>query len=117
MRSKSRSDCEPLRCSFCRKSQAAVGKLISNPSDYPSAYICVECVAICAAIIEDDQENSDPVVAAESERHSLLSHPLASELMVSVAQWIRQEALGHDPSEELERVRTIAARLIASAGG
>jgi hypothetical protein len=90
---------------------------MSNPSDYPRAYICDECVAICAAIIEEDRESLGPVSMSESEGHSLLSHPLASELMVSVAQWIRQEALGQDASEELARVRSIAARLIASAGG
>lgn len=39
-----RSDTETLQCSFCRKSQDAVDKLISSPSDYPRAYICDECV-------------------------------------------------------------------------
>ena len=37
---------EILRCSFCHKSQDAVAKLISSPSDYPRAYICDECVAV-----------------------------------------------------------------------
>src|ERR1700752_35066 len=42
-----------LRCSFCHKSQDAVAKLISSPSDYPRAYICDECVAVCNSILED----------------------------------------------------------------
>ncbi|MGE5112303.1 MAG: ATP-dependent Clp protease ATP-binding subunit ClpX [Acidobacteriaceae bacterium] len=54
MRSRSGSD-EVLRCSFCHKSQDAVAKLISSPSDYPRAYICDECVAVCNSILEDDR--------------------------------------------------------------
>ena len=49
---------EALRCSFCHKSQDAVAKLISSPSDYPRAYICDECVAVCNSILEDDSGNS-----------------------------------------------------------
>ena len=44
---------EILRCSFCHKTQDLVGKLISSPSDYPRAYICDECVAVCDSILED----------------------------------------------------------------
>ncbi len=46
---------EVLRCSFCHKSQDAVAKLISSPSEYPRAYICDECVAVCNSILEDDR--------------------------------------------------------------
>ncbi|MDE3187197.1 MAG: ATP-dependent Clp protease ATP-binding subunit ClpX [Acidobacteriota bacterium] len=46
---------DTLRCSFCHKSQDAVAKLISSPSDYPRAYICDECVAVCNSILEDDR--------------------------------------------------------------
>ncbi len=49
---------EPLRCSFCHKSQDVVGKLISSPSDYPRAYICDECIAVCNSILEDDRHDS-----------------------------------------------------------
>ncbi len=49
---------ETLRCSFCHKSQDAVAKLISSPSDYPRAYICDECVAVCNSILEDDRTES-----------------------------------------------------------
>lgn len=47
---------DSLRCSFCHKSQDVVGKLISSPSDYPRAYICDECIAVCNSIIEDDRQ-------------------------------------------------------------
>ena len=44
-----------LRCSFCQKVESDVAKLISNPSDYPRAYICDECISVCASILEDDR--------------------------------------------------------------
>jgi ATP-dependent Clp protease ATP-binding subunit ClpX len=62
VRSKSGSD-EVLRCSFCHKSQDAVAKLISSPSDYPRAYICDECVAVCNSILEDDRTESHAAAA------------------------------------------------------
>ena len=40
------------RCSFCNKTQDQVRKLIAGPN----AYICDECVDICAEIIEDEFE-------------------------------------------------------------
>ena len=49
---------DSLRCSFCHKSQDVVGKLISSPSDYPRAYICDECIAVCNSILEDDRHES-----------------------------------------------------------
>ena len=49
---------DALRCSFCHKSQDVVGKLISSPSDYPRAYICDECIAVCNSILEDDKQES-----------------------------------------------------------
>jgi ATP-dependent Clp protease ATP-binding subunit ClpX len=57
VKNRSGSD-EILRCSFCHKSQDAVAKLISSPSDYPRAYICDECVAVCNSILEDDRTTS-----------------------------------------------------------
>ena len=59
MKSKTGTD-EILRCSFCHKSQDAVAKLISSPSDYPRAYICDECVAVCNSILEDDRAATPP---------------------------------------------------------
>jgi ATP-dependent Clp protease ATP-binding subunit ClpX len=50
-----------LRCSFCHKSQEVVGKLISSPNDFPRAYICDECVAVCNSILEDDKTERPPV--------------------------------------------------------
>ena len=53
---------EPLRCSFCHKTQEQVEKLISSPSDYPRAYICNECVTVCEQILEEEKrEQVNPV--------------------------------------------------------
>jgi ATP-dependent Clp protease ATP-binding subunit ClpX len=62
MKTRTGSD-ESLRCSFCHKSQDAVAKLISSPSDYPRAYICDECVAVCNSILEDDRTETPPGAA------------------------------------------------------
>jgi ATP-dependent Clp protease ATP-binding subunit ClpX len=62
MKTRTGSD-DTLRCSFCHKSQDAVAKLISSPSDYPRAYICDECVAVCNSILEDDRAETVPGAA------------------------------------------------------
>jgi ATP-dependent Clp protease ATP-binding subunit ClpX len=49
---------DTLRCSFCHKSQEQVEKLISSPSDYPRAYICDECVAVCRQILEEERRET-----------------------------------------------------------
>ena len=59
----SRGSDDSLRCSFCHKTQDAVAKLISSPSDYPRAYICDECVAVCNSILEDDRTETTPGAA------------------------------------------------------
>lgn len=48
-----RSGDDKLRCSFCNKTQEQVRKLIAGPN---GAYICDECVDICAEIIEEEYE-------------------------------------------------------------
>ncbi len=119
MRDRRVADSDPLRCSFCGKPQNAVGKLISSPSDTPRAFICDECIAVCVTILADDRKEADTAIVdpvgsgAQGESHPLLGHPLASELMASVAEWIRYESLGRDAAEELARVRTIARKIIA----
>jgi hypothetical protein len=110
---------DSLCCSFCHKSQGAVGKLISSPSDYPQAYICDECIAVCNAIIEDDvPEDTSPALSHIEAKalgnlpHGLLTHPMTSEFLASVENWIRQESLGGDAAEELAEVRRLATRMI-----
>ena len=40
-----------LRCSFCGRTEGQVRRLIAGPGD---AYICDECVEICASIVDDE---------------------------------------------------------------
>lgn len=47
-------------CNFCGKTQDQVRKLIAGPG---GAYICDECVDICAEIIEEEFEDDAPVRA------------------------------------------------------
>ena len=44
---------DTVRCSFCNKTQAQVRKLIAGPN---GAYICDECIDVCAEIIEEEFE-------------------------------------------------------------
>lgn len=44
---------DTVRCSFCGKTQAQVRKLIAGPN---GAYICDECIDVCAEIIEEEFE-------------------------------------------------------------
>jgi ATP-dependent Clp protease ATP-binding subunit ClpX len=53
---------EPLRCSFCQKTQGGVGKLISSPGEHPRAYICDECVAVCNTILEEERDDRLPTI-------------------------------------------------------
>ena len=45
-----------IRCSFCGKTQDQVGRMISGPN---GAFICDECVDVCAEIIDEELENDE----------------------------------------------------------
>ena len=46
----------PRRCSFCGRTEKQVSKLIAGPE---GVYICDECVAICADIIDESVQEDD----------------------------------------------------------
>jgi hypothetical protein len=106
---------DSLRCSFCHKAQGVVGKLISSPSDYPRAYICDECIAVCQSILKDDEPK--PSQAEESsdviQDHPLLSHPLAPGLMQAIENWVREESTGQDWVPAFGEVRRIAMQMLS----
>lgn len=55
MSDKHSADDSALHCSFCNKTQAEVGRLISGPG---AVYICNECISLCnEMILEDRQED------------------------------------------------------------
>jgi len=70
MTTKRPSSDEALRCSFCRKTQDSVGKLISSPGDSPRVYICDECVAVCNSILEEERSEGIPDTQAKTPRPS-----------------------------------------------
>ena len=51
-----------LRCSFCRKKDSQVEKLVAGPRGYTGArvYICDACVAITTQIMNDAPSDNDP---------------------------------------------------------
>ena len=79
---------DSLRCSFCHKSQDIVGKLISSPSDYPRAYICDECIAVCNSILEDDR----------AERPAGGPHKLPKPL--ELKEYLDQYVIGQDATKK-----------------
>jgi ATP-dependent Clp protease ATP-binding subunit ClpX len=79
---------ETLRCSFCHKSQDVVGKLISSPSDYPRAYICDECIAVCNSILDDDKTDQPAATAGK------LPKPL------EVKEFLDQYVIGQDGTKK-----------------
>jgi ATP-dependent protease Clp ATPase subunit len=99
---------EVLRCSFCRKSQDEVSKLISSPSDYPRAYICDECIQVCKSILED--VGAPPSVPAD--REGLACHPMAPQLLDNVEQWILAESEGRDPAQFVDLTRQMARAMM-----
>ena len=53
----------PRRCSFCGRTENQVSKLIAGPE---GVYICDECVAICADIIDESMPDDDYVDSESS---------------------------------------------------
>jgi ATP-dependent protease Clp ATPase subunit len=49
-----------IKCSFCGRLVSEVKQLISSPNGRESAYICNECVGVCASILRDDRSGAHP---------------------------------------------------------
>jgi hypothetical protein len=107
------SEGDPL-CSFCGKSKAVVSKLIASPRDGPRTYICDECIAVCASILDDaGMQVGHPVaIQAGPDVSPLLTHPLTPQLLSSIEVWITQESLGKCADDALAEVRRLALRMI-----
>ncbi|MBQ3786558.1 MAG: ATP-dependent Clp protease ATP-binding subunit ClpX [Lachnospiraceae bacterium] len=58
-----------LKCSFCGKNSSQVRRLISSPS---GAYICDECVELCAEIIYDEYNEPEQIAKGEKLEINLL---------------------------------------------
>ena len=47
---------DPLKCSFCGKSQGEVVKLVAGPG----VYICDQCVDLAARIVDEERRQGPP---------------------------------------------------------
>ena len=68
----------PIRCSFCGKSQDEVNRIIAGPG----VYICNECVELCHEIIEDDKVQTAPAQV------SVNSLPKPKEILETLDQYV-----------------------------
>jgi ATP-dependent Clp protease ATP-binding subunit ClpX len=105
-----------LRCSFCQKRREEVGKLIAAPEP-ARAYICPECVALCAELIEESGRTAtaEPIIEREriptpKEIYQTLNQYVISQdrakrvLSVAVYNHYKRIALGaHDSGVELQK--------------
>ena len=107
----SRSNTETLHCSFCRKSQDVVGKLISSPADFPRAYICDECVQKYTPE-ELQYLPSEPVALPNRQSHCLMCHPDALQLLAAIERWALAERERCDSDPELAEVRRMAPAML-----
>ncbi len=104
---------QSLLCSFCRKPQSEVQKLIASPSDVGRAYICDECIAVCASIVKEETQAAPAPEPPLEEGHPFLDHPQASNLFAALELWIKRESLGDDAAQELAAVRAIASEMLS----
>ena len=58
-----------IRCSFCGKTQEQVNRLISGPN---GAFICDECIDICADILEEEAMEEAGMRTSAKEEINLL---------------------------------------------
>ena len=74
------NDKKDVRCSFCGRMQDEVKRLIAGPN----AYICNECVNICAELIEEEMENAE-----NTERFALEGElPTPAEMKAALDQYV-----------------------------
>ena len=74
------NDKKEVRCSFCGRTQDEVKRLIAGPN----AYICNECVEICADLSDEEEEN-----VAEEARFQLDEElPTPAEIKAALDQYV-----------------------------
>ena len=82
-----------IRCSFCGKTDGQVRKLIAGPN---GAYICDECVDICAEIIEEElaEEEDEAMRPVEAEDINLLKP-------VQLKDFLDEYVIGQDEAKKV----------------
>ncbi|ROO85958.1 ClpX C4-type zinc finger protein [Actinocorallia herbida] len=85
---------EALLCSFCGKPSTEVGRLVAGPG----VYICDECVALAASVVEgtsdDPERRRAPVWGALSDEEMLAHIPRVAahidEAEADLRSWVRE---------------------------
>jgi hypothetical protein len=98
-RTKTGSEANQLKCSFCGKGQKSIKKLIAGPG----VYICDECVDLCVRIIEEE--------SADDEEPSKLDHP-----DVDTDEALRRMVSLHESREQVDREVAAAVRGLRAKG-
>lgn len=81
-----------IRCSFCGKTDGQVRKLIAGPN---GAYICDECVDICAEIIEEElAEEDDEAMVPVADEINLLKP-------VELKDFLDEYVIGQDEAKKV----------------
>ena len=98
-----------LECSFCRKSQKEVKKLIAGPG----VYICDECIELCADIIYQDSQKSASKAALDKvpKPHEIKAHlehyvigQDRAKKIISVAVHNHYKRIAHRPNKKSDDV-------------
>lgn len=100
---------ELARCSFCGKPDTEVAKLVAGPG----VYICNECVALSASIIDGSPETAGPRV---SMWESLTDEEMLSHIPRVAAHIDQAEADLRSWAQELRRRGVTWARLGEALG-
>lgn len=82
---------QPRRCSFCNRTENQVSKLIAGPE---GVYICDECVAICADIIDESVMEDDYQIDDSSEDGINLLKPL------EIKNFLDEYVIGQDEAKK-----------------
>ena len=101
---------ERYRCSFCGKPQEQVRKLIAGPN---GAYICDECVDICAEIIEEELEEEDAAAVREPEETEQINLLKPEELKAFLDEYV----IGQDQAKKVLSVAVYNHYKRIMAGG
>src|SRR5712692_38121 len=93
-------------CSFCHKSEDVITQLFAAPEDYsPRAFICNECITVCARAVTQETPSMQPVIVSPSESQ-------VNRFLLLVRHWLDQDSKGADTSAILGEIKAMARELI-----
>lgn len=108
------AEADTARCSFCRKAEGAVERLIPSPSDL-NVRICDECLAVCNSILSD--MDPSPGLPSHPDHSGLcrLCDPRTPDLLNTIEQWVIAESQHRHSLVYLARACRMALSMMGSA--